>query len=98
MGALGTTAIAAELFVPNLSIRTTFANVIALATAGLMTFGFFHTSRLLRQRRKAGATIAGLCFIGPMVGYATGTMASLAALILSGLGLTQVASVWRHLD
>ena len=98
-GALATTAIAAQLFVPSLPVRTTLSNpVIALVAAALVTFGFFRTSRLLDQRQKAGATMAGLCFIGPLVGYATGTMPSLSTLTVSGLGLALVASVWRHLE
>lgn len=90
---------AADLFAPSLPIRTTLSNsVIALAAAALVTFGFFRTSQLLDQRQKTGAAMAGLCFIGPMIGYATGTLPSLSTLIISGVGLALVASVWRHLE
>jgi hypothetical protein len=98
-GALGTTLLAADLFAPSLPVRSSISNpVIALAAAALVTFGFFRTSQLLDRRQKSGATMAGLCFIGPMIGYATGAAPSLSTLIVSGLGLALVASVWRHLE
>lgn len=98
-GVLATAAIAAKLLVPQLPVQTATLNPFsALVVAALMTIGFFRTSRLLDQRQKAGAQLAALCFIGPLVGFATGRAPSLGTLIVAGAGLALVASVWRHLE
>jgi hypothetical protein len=98
-GALGVTAIAASIVLPQFPARTTPANAfVALAGAALMTFGFFRTSRLLKKRRKVGALFAALCFAMPLVGYVSGAAPSLGTLIIAGAGLSLVGSVWRHLE
>ena len=98
-GVLGTVVIASSLLLPRFPVKTTPSNaLLALGGAVLMTFGFFHTSRLLDQRRKTGANIAALCFAGPLVGYLTGAAPSVSTLAIAGAGLALVASVWRHLD
>ena len=98
-GVLGTAAITAQLLAPDLRVQTTPLNPFAaLVVAILMTVGFFRTSRLLDQRQKSGAYLATLCFIGPLIGYLTGSAPSLATLVIAGTGLALVASVWRHLE
>ena len=98
-GAIGVVVITSSLFVSGFPVRTTPSSAaVSLFGAVLMTVGFFRTSRLLDQRRKAGAHLAALCFIGPLVGYLTGSAPSLGTLIVAGAGLALVASVWRHLD
>ena len=96
-GALGTAAIAVSLLLPPMQTSPLNA-LVALGGATLMTFGFFHTSRLLDQRRKAGAKLAAVCFAGPLVAYLTGAIPSLSTLTIAGVGLALVVSVWRHLD
>jgi hypothetical protein len=98
-GVLGITAIASSIVLPRFPVQTTPSNAfVALAGAALMTFGFFRTSRLLDERRKAGALLAALCFAGPLVGYVSGAAPSLGTLIVAGVGLSLVGSVWRHLE
>lgn len=97
-GVLGMTAVAASIALPRFPGHLTPSDaMIALGGWGLMTFGFFRTSRLLEQRRKAGALFAVGCFAAPLVGYLTGAAPSVGTLIIAGVGLALVGSVWRHL-
>jgi xanthosine utilization system XapX-like protein len=98
-GSLAVAGITAALVMRRLHWQTTPANpIVALVGAVVMTVGFFRTSQLLDQRRKAGAQLAAFCFAAPLVGYLTGSAPSRPTLIVAGAGLALVASVWRHLD
>ena len=97
---LATGSIAAGIVFPSyLEWKTEPTNkFVALAGAVMLTFGFFRTSWLLDRRRKAGASLALLCFALPLSAYLTGAVASRLSIGIAGCGVILVASVWRHLE
>jgi hypothetical protein len=70
-GLLATGSIAASIVFPGyVEWRTEPPNkFVLLASAVMLTFGLFRTSWLLDRRRKAGASLALLCFALPLSGY-----------------------------
>jgi hypothetical protein len=94
-----TVGIAAAVLVPGLGWRIVPANPwIAVPGSALLTFGFWRTMRLLRERKKDGAVLAAMCL-------ASSTAASLYAretgwltLGIPFVGLGLLVSVWRHLE
>jgi hypothetical protein len=65
-------------------------------TIAVMSWASFHTARLLRHRRRAGAYTALLYFAGTIAAMARGGIN--AGIALSVIGLLLTASVWKYLE
>ena len=91
-------SVAAVLW-PSLGVKVFPANhpMLAIAAAGLFTWGAIQTGRMLRQRRRVGAWAAAVTFAASLA--AAGSPASaLATVVINSIGLVLLISVWRHLD
>jgi hypothetical protein len=94
-----TIGVVAAVFLPRLGWHITPSNPwIAIPGAALMTFGFFRTTRLLRQRRRAGATLAAVCVAASLAASFYTRDVSWISLGAPLLGLGLLASAWRHLE
>lgn len=90
--------VAAALFVPRLGWTTSGNPWVALASAVVLSAACVRTGKLLDQRRKAGAALAGICFLMSLTPFLGGAVPSHASLVLAGVGLLLLLSVWSHLD
>jgi hypothetical protein len=97
--AAATVGIGAAILIPALGRHITPSNPAATLTgAGLLTFGFLRTYRLLQQRRRSGALLAALCLAGSIVSGLASTKHDWTAFALPMLGLALLASVWQYLE
>src|SRR4051812_25731913 len=94
-----TIGVATAVFIPRLGWHITPSNAwIAIPAAALMTLGFLRTTRLLRQRRRAGAQLAAVCLAASLAASIYSRDSNWISLGPPLLGLALLASAWRHLE
>ena len=95
---VATLAIGAAIVSPGIGSSSPEKLSVGLLFAASLALGSFRTSRLLEQRRKAGAQLAVLCFLVPVVGFVNHVVPSLISLVVAGSGVALIASVRRYLE